>query len=143
MLLYKSLAVTQELKALLVSVKSNEPEGNHDTLTMLTISNHFSVTKSIYPIPGSEEAKHKQMDRHLYVQIFQSNILLINIKSYGTVSAWLVCTVTVPGSLLQVFSIEVVLRCYVSANGSCLHHLHPINLHHGHLLKQQVSILGR
>jgi len=48
-------------------------------------------------------------------------------------------TVTVQGSLLQVFPVEVVLRCYVVANGSGLHHLHPINLHHWHLLKQQGS----
>lgn len=133
--MYKGPAVAQELNALLVSVKSNEPEGNHDILTMLTINNHFSITKSIHPVPGSEETRHKQMYRHLYMQIFQSNILLINIKNYGKVLARLVCTVTVPGSLLQVFSIEVVLRCYVAANGSCLHHLHSIDLHHGHLLK--------
>ena len=49
-------------------------------------------------------------------------------------------TVTVQGSLLQVLSVEVVLHCYVVQDGSGLHHLHPIDLYHWHLLEEQGSI---
>lgn len=80
------------------------------------------------------------MYMHLYMQILHSNILLINIKNDGRELVRTVCTVTVPGSLLQVFSIEVVLCCYVAEDGSSLHHLHPIDLHHGYLLEHEDSI---
>lgn len=49
-------------------------------------------------------------------------------------------TVAVQGSLLQVLPVEVVLGWYVVGNGSGLHHLHPINLYHWHLLEEQGSI---
>jgi len=52
-------------------------------------------------------------------------------------------TGTVQGCLLQVFPIDIELPCYVVEDGSGLHQLHPIDLHHGHLLEQQESIWGR
>jgi len=48
-------------------------------------------------------------------------------------------TGTVQGSLLQVFPIEIVFPCYVVEDGSGLHQLHPVDLHHGHLLEHEDS----
>lgn len=52
-------------------------------------------------------------------------------------------TGTLQCSLLQVFPVEIVFPCNVVEDGPGLHHLHPIDLHHGHLLEQQVSIWGK
>ena len=44
------------------------------------------------------------------------------------------------GSLLHILPIEVVFGGNVVENGSGLHQLHPVDLHHGHLIKHQTPI---